>query len=293
MKKLLAIFIILICFPVSADNTYLLNDDYNVIDEYKINNNYSYITETTEIEMLCFETSTNSNTTSCLNVPGGNGMMGICSSEGCYDRAKIEFNKNDNSKNIRYAIQIATNSIFTENVQYISGANRIPKSELTINDFLYICQWEGEKDFNNCYSNNETYQKYNILGLKPNTLYYARSAALISINQDSIKVSDWSKSFTAATSVPKLAYSAIYKTNNLELKVNTNNLSGYKILNIDNKNLFAIKPENQLTLITGQLIFSADSNLISDWLRYKLELYNDTSNSNSDWSKLILALPNN
>src|SRR5690606_23504568 len=104
------------------------------------------------------------------NIPGEGGMIGVCSEPGCYDRAKFEIS-NDNPQNTRYAIQIATNPEFTNGVQYISGSNRFPKSTLTINDFLYKCEWEGITDSNYCVSSNITYQKYNIIGLTPDTLY--------------------------------------------------------------------------------------------------------------------------
>jgi hypothetical protein len=157
--------------------------------------------------VTCFETSTTSGTTNCTGIPGSDGMRGVCSNPGCYDRAKIEINTQNNPDDVKYAIQIATNAAFTTGVQYISGANRFPKTSLTLSDFLYKCEWEGTVYSSYCVSGNTTYTKYNILGLTPNTLYYLRVSALKgATSAASFTQSDWGASVTATTQNTSLSF---------------------------------------------------------------------------------------
>lgn len=150
--------------------------------------------------LICFETSTNSGTTSCTGIPGADGMRGVCSTPGCYDRAKIEINTQGNPDDVKYAIQIATNATFTAGVQYISGTTRFPKNTLALSDFLYKCEWEGTTYLTYCASPNTTYQKYNVLGLQPGTLYYLRIAALKGATSAAqFTQSDWSPSLNTST----------------------------------------------------------------------------------------------
>ncbi len=238
MKKFLIVFLFLIlAIPVYAQNlnstTYtliapsidstsgitnstnysILHDSSPVDDYITSSTNYSFKGGTAEFieakvpSIICFETSTNSGSTTCTGIPGGDGMRGVCSSPGCYDRAKIEINTQNNSDDVKYAIQIATNASFTTGVQYIGGANRIPKATLTLSDFLYKCEWEGTIYSTYCVSANTTYQKFNILGLTPGTLYYIRAAALKgSTSAAQFTQSDWSVSATATTQNTTLSF---------------------------------------------------------------------------------------
>jgi len=176
-------------------------DDYiTTSTNYRSNGGFSEFIEAKVPSITCFETSTNSSTTTCAAIPGADGMRGVCSSPGCHDRAKVEINAQNNPDDVKYAIQIATNSTFTTGVQYISGSNRFPKATLTLSDFLYKCEWEGQIYSTYCVSAVVTYQKYNILGLTPGTLYYLRVAALKgSTSAAEFTQSDWSASATATT----------------------------------------------------------------------------------------------
>ncbi len=192
---------------ISNSTNYSILQDSSPVDDYiTTSSTYRFTGGTAEFieaktpSIICFETSTNSSTTTCTGVPGGDGMRGVCSSPGCYDRAKLEFNTQNNSDDVKYAIQIATNAAFTTGVQYISGASHTPKATLTLSDFLYQCEWEGNIYSSYCVSTNTTYQKYNILGLTHGTLYYIRVAALKgSTSAANFTQSDWSASATATT----------------------------------------------------------------------------------------------
>lgn len=237
MKKLLIIFLVIINFPIAAQdldssnyrllapsldsntgnsdssNYSLLSNSSPVNDYIASSSNYTYsggmsaFIEAKVPSVSCFETSTNSGTTSCLNIPGSDGMRGVCSEPGCYDRAKVEINTEDNPDDVRYAIQIATNPAFTTGVQYIGGSNRFPKSNLTLADFLNKCEWEGTIYSSYCVGSNATYQKFNILGLTPGTLYYLRVAALKGATSAAeYTQSDWSASVTATTQNTSLTF---------------------------------------------------------------------------------------
>jgi len=154
--------------------------------------------------ILCFETSTNSGSTTCTGVPGSNGMQGVCSQPGCYDRAKVELNAQGNPNDTRYAIQISTVSNFAT-FFYIDATTRFMKSNLTISDFIPKCEWEGTVVSGICGSPNTTWQRYNILGLDPNTTYYVRAAAQHGDASDAdFTESAWGPSANATTSNPSI-----------------------------------------------------------------------------------------
>lgn len=147
-------------------------------------------------QISCFETSTTSGTCAI----GSNGMQEVCSSPGCYDRAKFKINNQSNVADTRYATQISTSSDFTTGVSFVDGTTRLLKSTLTVNDFLYQCDWEGTTAVGYCGSPNTTWQRYNVLGLTPGTTYYIRSSALHSSNSNgNFTQSEWGPSATAAT----------------------------------------------------------------------------------------------
>lgn len=176
---------------------------------YKIAGGTDKFIEANVPSVLCFETSTDSGTTSCTGVPGSDGMRGVCSSPGCYDRAKIEINDQGNPTDARYAVQISTASDFSSNVFYIDGTTRTLKTSLAIGDFIPKCEWEGTTSSGVCVSPNTTWQKYDILGLKPNTTYYVRASALRgSSTNASYTQSDWGPSTNATTQVPTISINA-------------------------------------------------------------------------------------
>jgi len=147
----------------------------------------------------CIETSTNSISTNCTGVPGANGMQGVCSIPGCYDRAKFEINIQGNAMDARYAIELSTTSDFSSNNFYLTGATHIPKTTLAISDFLFKCDWEGTLT-DLCNSSNLTWQKYNMIGLTPGTLYYIRASALKgSASTGSFTQSAWSPILSITT----------------------------------------------------------------------------------------------
>lgn len=219
---------------------------------YRINGGTATFLESYVPTITCFETSTTISTTNCVGIPGNNGMQGVCSSPGCYNRAKLEINTQNNPEDVKYALQISTTSDFSTNVQYIAGSNRIPKSNLTSNDFLYKCEWEGTINGSYCVSANTTYQKFNILGLTPNTLYYIRASAFKGINSDGIfSQSEWGPAVTATTNNTSISF-------DIDIAENTSTETSppYR-LNINN-----IIPDSIFTS-NNYLIFNITSNALN------------------------------
>jgi hypothetical protein len=156
--------------------------------------------------IACFETST-SGTTNCDGTPqnAGNGMQSVCSSPGCYDRAKVEIYVEGNPDDTPYALQVSTTSDFSSDISYFDGATHFLKDALSINDFLFECEWEGTTAAGYCASDNTTWQKYNVLGLMPGTTYYVRAAALHGLEDDgTFTQSGWSPSASVSTQHPSL-----------------------------------------------------------------------------------------
>ncbi|MEP7103632.1 MAG: hypothetical protein ABI721_02920 [Candidatus Dojkabacteria bacterium] len=186
----------------TSQNFTSLNDSSPVDDFTTTSTNYSLTGGTAKFSeanvpsITCFETSTSSGTCSI----GTNGMQEVCSSPGCYDRAKFLINAQNNPDDTRYAVQISTSSAFTSNVFYVEPVTRLIKSALTVSDFVYKCDWEGTTLAGFCGSSNTTWQKYNILGLSPNVTYYIRIAALHGSSTDgSFTQSAWSSSANTTT----------------------------------------------------------------------------------------------
>jgi len=113
----------------------------------------------------CFEATTNGSS-SCTTGPGelpSGGMVALCGSGGCYDKARFEINTNDNPADTLYAVEISTDS-FVADSKYIDGSTNEPKSDLTLNDFRTKTAWESDT--------------FNILGLQESTEYDLRIIAL-------------------------------------------------------------------------------------------------------------------
>jgi hypothetical protein len=141
---------------------------------YQIRGGTAEFIEANVPTIQCAETSTTGATTLCTGIPGSDGMQGVCSEPGCYDRAKFEIDAQGNAADTRFAVQVSTTSDFSSNNYYLDSTTRLLKANLLISDFLPKCEWEGTVVSEICNSPNTTWQRYNILGLAPNTTYYLR-----------------------------------------------------------------------------------------------------------------------
>ncbi len=177
------------------------DDQITTSSNYKSDAGTANFVEAAVPTVECFETDTNTGTCSI----GTNGMQEVCSLPGCYDRAKFRIGDENNPPDVRYAVQMSTDPTFTTNNFYIDGATRLPTNSITIADFLYKCEWEGEVLAGYCGSPNTTYQRYNVFGLSGSTTYYIRFSALQTVNSDAdFTQSEFGPSATASTTIPSL-----------------------------------------------------------------------------------------
>lgn len=138
----------------------------------------------------CFETTTDGST-SCLTGPTelSGGMVALCGTGGCYDKARFEIIVNSNPSDTLYTIAISTDN-FVNDVQYIDGATFRPEAvgNHDINDFRTQAYWEAEV--------------FNIKGLASNTLYSIKISAL----SGDFTQSDYSKTSSTTTGIGSIFF---------------------------------------------------------------------------------------
>lgn len=134
---------------------------------YKMGSGQGYTFMANVPKVACFETNTTSITTECTGLPNGNGMIGECGEEGCYDRAMIQIDSQANPSDTLYSIQVSKDD--WETVSVVDGTTHTLKaySNKSITDYKTKNQWE-----------NDPWHKYNLLGLQQNTQYEVRVTAL-------------------------------------------------------------------------------------------------------------------
>jgi hypothetical protein len=138
----------------------------------------------------CFETVSDGST-NCLTGPTelSGGMVALCGTGGCYDKARFEVITNSNPSDTLYTIAISTDN-FTNDIQYIDGATFKPEAvgNHDINDFRTQAYWETEV--------------FNIKGLASNTLYSIKISAL----QGDFTQSDYSKTSSTTTGIGSIFF---------------------------------------------------------------------------------------
>lgn len=157
-------------------------------------------------QVTCFETDTDSGSTNCTGLPGSDGMAAVCTSLGCFDRAKLEIDAQSNPDDTRYAIQISTTSDFSSDINYVDPTTRqLDSGALGTSHFIPKCEWEGTIVSGVCAVANTTYQAYNILGLDLDTDYYVRLSAFQGIDTNGVfSQTDWGPDTSATTTVPAI-----------------------------------------------------------------------------------------
>lgn len=174
---------------------------------FALRGGYVALIEPNVPKTACLETTTNFSNTNCTGVPGSDGMFAVCADPGCYNRAKLEIDTQNNPSDIRYAIQISTASDFSSNVFYVDSTTHFLKSNLTVADFTTKCDWEGTVVSGICASPNTTWQRYNILGLRPETQYYVRISAASAISgNNNFQQTEWGPSATITTAKPTITF---------------------------------------------------------------------------------------
>ena len=232
-------------------------------------------------KVQCFETDTNSGNTTCLYFPNGNGAQGECGTPGCYNRAKIEVDDQNNPLDTLYLVQIVDD---TNSVTYYLQSNHTLGTAYDINDFLTQCELEGrDADDTACDDSGDPnwdadLQSMNVLGLHPNTQY---TASITALNGD-FTGTRYSTTVTETTSSAALTFdidvaatdtetnaeytldlgeifytSVTTGTNRIWLDLGTNNLYGANIFVRDSNS-------SLLSALTGESIPSESEDLATD-----------------------------
>lgn len=141
-------------------------------------------------QIQCFETTT-SGSTSCNDADVAGGMVQVCGTGGCYNKARFEINPSGNPTDTLYSARISTDPTFAT-WDYIDGATFLTESagNHDINDYLTESAWEG------------TVSNFNVIGLTVNTAYYIKITAL----HGDFTETESSPSATATTSTPSLSF---------------------------------------------------------------------------------------
>lgn len=143
------------------------NDPRNYSTSYMMYNDPQHAFVANVPEVACFETDTDGYS-NCTTGPAElttGGMVAICGTGGCYNRARFEILENGNPTDTVYSIQVSRDN-FTSDISYVDGSTYRLESISThnINDFMTKSSWEAET--------------FNIQGLSASTTYYVRIVAL-------------------------------------------------------------------------------------------------------------------
>jgi hypothetical protein len=125
----------------------------------------TFIANTPKISCLEATTDGSSQCTTGPTYLNSNGMVRVCGPSGCYDRARVEIDTQNNPSDTLYAIQISTDN-FSTDIRYIDGVTNEPKPQANkdLNDYRSKSDWESISA--------------NIQGLRSNTEYSVRVTAL-------------------------------------------------------------------------------------------------------------------
>lgn len=141
----------------------------------------------------CFDADSTDLTTECTDpaqtaaVGGddtivGDGMIGVCGSPGCYDRAKIEIDPQGNPSDTLYLVALSDDS-FANNIYYLRNDKTL-STTLSFANYMTICEIQGY-DTNDSACNDDTdlnwsqdKQEFNVIGIQSDTTWYVMARAL-------------------------------------------------------------------------------------------------------------------
>lgn len=88
----------------------------------------------------CAETDTLTVTTDCITFPNDNGAQGECGEPGCYDRAKVEIDPQNNPIDTLFLVRVVDNLTTTT---YFLQSDHTLATTYDIGDYMTICELEG------------------------------------------------------------------------------------------------------------------------------------------------------
>ena len=171
---------------------------------YRMRSGFPHTFQAHVPKIACFETTTNGGSTNCLNIPGAAGMIGVCGENGCYDRAKLEIDDQNNPIDTLFLVALSDDSWTT--TYYLQSDHSISTS-YDINDYMTQCELEGrDSDDSNCDDSgdgnwDEGLQRYNVLSINPNSTYLIQVRAV----HGDFTETQYSTTGTATTTVPSIS----------------------------------------------------------------------------------------
>lgn len=157
---------------------------------YKTGLGHGYVFMANVPTVQCFETTT-VGSSSCSNLPHAKGMVEECGQGGCYDRAKIEINAQNNPSDTVYLIEISPDNWTTTYIVDGITHNLKLASLKAITDYKTKTSWE-----------TGAYDAYNVFNLRSGVVYKTRIKAL----HGNFTESGAGPEASATTAVPTLMF---------------------------------------------------------------------------------------
>jgi hypothetical protein len=146
----------------------------------------------------------------------GNGMYGVCGTPGCYNRAKVEIDRQNNPIDTLYLVALSPDNFANPALTVYLQSDTSVTSTLTYSNYLSICQLQGyDANDTACDDNtdgnwNASKQQFNITGLGSGKTWYVKVRAL-------------SGDFTETQYSPATSATLVYPALTIDLDVSTTN----------------------------------------------------------------------
>lgn len=168
-------------YDIRASLGDISSDTRLISGSYEIQSGYPSSLNASIPLIRCFETTTDNTTSTCSYLPQQAGAIGECGSPGCYNKAKIEIDPQDNPYDTLYLVRLQA---LTDNTMFYLGSDHTLATSFDSSSLMTICELEG-RDANNPDCDdaessgwNEALQSMNIYNMQPNTEYLASALAL-------------------------------------------------------------------------------------------------------------------
>ncbi len=131
--------------------------------------------------LICAEGNTDTAGSDCLHLPNAAGMDGECGTPGCYDRGKVEIDRQNNPIDTLYLVRLVNQ---TNSVTYYLQSDHSISTTYDVADYMTICQLQGRDPGDTACDDsgdgnwNADLQSSNIYGLRAATQYTVSARAL-------------------------------------------------------------------------------------------------------------------
>ncbi|MFZ6022172.1 MAG: hypothetical protein ACOYT9_01735 [Patescibacteria group bacterium] len=225
---------------------------------YKIGSGQGYTFMANVPKLTCFETTTDSGTTTCTGLPAGNGMVGECGLGGCYDRAMFQIDTQGNPTDTLYSIQVSKDNWST--IYVVDGTTHQLKaySSKAIGDYRTKSQWESTP-----------WNSANLMNLSPNTEYKMRVTAL----HGDFTETPPGPSKTTTTALPTLSFDI-----DIGADINANSNAPYAV------DFGALNPETPKFLTTQRIKLEVSTNAQSGVSLYVRDQFSGLRSTSTNYT---------